>query len=93
MKHYKDSQNNLYAYELDGSQDHLIPSDFVPITDAEAEVIREEQNLAIITKLSYQEKRLMEYPSFVDQFDLLYHGGYDAWKTSIQAIKDKYPKS
>jgi len=92
MKHYRDSQNTLYAYELDGSQDHLIPSDFVLITDAEAEVIREEQRLARVAAFGYQEKRLMEYPSFADQFDLLYHGGYDAWKAAIQIVKDKYPK-
>lgn len=24
--------------------------------------------------------------------DTLYHGGYDAWKASIQAIKDQFPK-
>lgn len=40
----------------------------------------------------YQRNRAAEYPSFADQFDLLYHGGYEAWKASIQAIKDKYPK-
>lgn len=41
---------------------------------------------------SYRELRLTEYPSFADQFDLLYHGGYDAWRSAIQAVKDKYPK-
>jgi hypothetical protein len=41
----------------------------------------------------YQYKRALEYPSFADQFDLLYHGGYDAWKSAIQSIKDKYPKN
>lgn len=40
MKTYKDTNNNLWAYELDGSQDHLIPSDFIQITDEEAESIR-----------------------------------------------------
>lgn len=40
----------------------------------------------------YKDLRVKEYPSFADQFDLLYHGGYDAWKESIQKIKDKYPK-
>jgi hypothetical protein len=40
----------------------------------------------------YQRLRAKEYPSFVDQFDLLYHGGYDAWKTAIDVIKNKYPK-
>jgi hypothetical protein len=40
----------------------------------------------------YQRKRAEEYPSFADQFDLLYHGGYDVWKQAIDQIKDKYPK-
>ena len=40
----------------------------------------------------YKYQRASEYPSFADQFDLLYHGGYDAWKAAIQAVKDKYPK-
>ena len=41
---------------------------------------------------TYADKRRAEYPSFADQFDLLYHGGMDAWKAAIQAVKDKYPK-
>ena len=40
----------------------------------------------------YQRLREKEYPSFADQFDLLYHGGYDAWKVEIDKVKDKYPK-
>lgn len=40
----------------------------------------------------YKIQRAAEYPSFAEQFDLLYHGGYDAWKSVIQAVKDKYPK-
>jgi len=40
----------------------------------------------------YQRKRAAEYLSIVDQLDTLYHGGYDAWKATVQAIKEKYPK-
>lgn len=40
----------------------------------------------------YKYKRAAEYPSIVDQLDILYHGGYDAWKAAIKAVKDKYPK-
>lgn len=40
----------------------------------------------------YQRQRAREYPSFADQFDLLYHGGYDAWKSAIDEVKTKYPK-
>jgi len=43
MKTYKDTNNNLWAYEEDGSQDHLIPTDFILITEDEANVIRAEQ--------------------------------------------------
>ena len=43
--------------------------------------------------LTYAQKRASEYPSFADQFDLLFHGGMDAWKAAIQAVKDKYPKA
>lgn len=40
----------------------------------------------------YKIDRASEYPSIVDQLDDLYHNGYDGWKATIQAIKDKYPK-
>ena len=40
MKHYKDAQNNVYAYESDGSQDSFILPGLVAITDAEADALR-----------------------------------------------------
>ena len=40
----------------------------------------------------YQRDRAKAYPSFAEQFDTLYHGGYDAWKAEIDKVKDKYPK-
>ena len=40
----------------------------------------------------YQRDRAAAYPSFADQFDTLYHGGYDAWKASIDAVKAEFPK-
>ena len=40
----------------------------------------------------YSRLRAEEYPSIQDQLDILFHGGFDAWKAEIQAIKDKYPK-
>jgi hypothetical protein len=41
---------------------------------------------------TYKYQRAAEYPSFADQFDLLYHGGYDVWKAAIDVVKTKYPK-
>lgn len=49
--------------------------------------------LAQDAAVAYKELRASEYPSIVDQLDLLFHGGIDGWKTVIQAVKDKYPKS
>jgi hypothetical protein len=47
---------------------------------------------AEIDAKAYQGQRAAEYPSIADQLDTLYHGGFDAWKATIQAVKDKYPK-
>ena len=43
--------------------------------------------------INYVVQRQSEYPPIAEQLDTLYHGGYDAWKAEIQAIKDKYPKA
>ena len=42
---------------------------------------------------SYKSKRRAEYPNTEDQLDTIYHSGVAGWKTTIKAIKDKYPKS
>lgn len=41
---------------------------------------------------AYKEQRARAYPSIPDQLDLLYHGGLDAWKAAIEAVKQEYPK-
>jgi hypothetical protein len=53
MKIYKDLNNNLYAYESDGSQDSIIPSDYILITDEEADAIRQ---ASILPQTTYQNK-------------------------------------
>jgi hypothetical protein len=47
---------------------------------------------AYIAANAYKVQRALEYPSFADQFDTIFHEGIDAWKAQIQAVKDKYPK-
>ena len=47
---------------------------------------------AKISENEYKEKRKQEYPSIEDQLDDIYHNGIDGWKTTIKAVKDKYPK-
>ena len=40
----------------------------------------------------YYRKRGLEYPSVVDQLDIMYHEGFEGWRAKIKEIKDKYPK-
>jgi hypothetical protein len=46
-----------------------------------------------VVEPSYVELRATEYPSYADQFDKIYHEGVEAWKTEVQAVKDKHPKT
>jgi hypothetical protein len=41
---------------------------------------------------TYKYQRAKAYPSIPDQLDLLYHGGMDAWKAAITAVKEEFPK-
>ena len=93
MKHYIDNKTKeVFAYEADGSQDDYIPKDLVSITDADLKTLREEQEQARLDALTYKENRAEAYPSMADQLDDIYHNGVDAWKATIKAVKDKYPK-
>ena len=67
-----------------------LSSDTKP-TEAEidAEVVRLQNDY---DNKEYQRKRAAEYPSIVDQLDDIYNNGIDAWKATIKATKDKYPK-
>jgi hypothetical protein len=62
--------------------------------DANGDIVvyNKEAVQALVNANAYIAKRQAEYPSLPDQFDLIYHQGLEAWKTAIQAVKDKYPK-
>ena len=55
--------------------------------EAQAELDRQEY-----LKVKYKDDRKMDYPSYADQLDTIYHQGIDAWKAEIKAVKAKYPK-
>ena len=66
-------------------------NDTTPI--AEADILAKQKELqTAYDNNKYQRDRASEYPSIVDQLDDLYHNGIDGWKTTIKAVKDKYPK-
>ena len=47
----------------------------------------------LTTANAHIDPRVKEYPSIREQLDDIYHNGIDGWKTTIKAIKDKYPKA
>ena len=71
------------AFKEDGTKITLVQSDI----DAARATINAEY-----AALEYSRNRAAEYPSVVDQLDLIYHSGIDAWKAKIKETKDKYPK-
>ena len=78
---YKLYPNVVYINdEVPYDQDNNVITINVSLVDAE------------VAKYAYIGQRQQEYPSIVDQLDTLYHGGYDAWKASIDVVKNKYPK-
>jgi hypothetical protein len=98
MKLYKDSSNNIFAYELDGSQDHLIGNK-IAITEEEVTSIHNQKTQDELDKLTYDEKRALEYPRIGDQLDMLWHaidsGTLDKtsdFYTTLKQVKDTYPK-
>lgn len=91
MKIYKDKNNNLFAYEIDGTQDNIIPSDYKLLIDEEAEAIRASK----IVLPTYQELRAAEYPPMSDYLDGIAKGNQAQVQTYIDAclaVKAKYPK-
>lgn len=76
----------LYPQVVTIRGDEAFDGDGNPVTYDEAVV------QAHIDANAYKGQRAAEYPSIADQLDTLYHGGFDAWKATIQAVKDKYPK-
>ena len=83
---WSDSKNKIYANLIvhDGGTK---PTE-KECTDGLAALIAEWE----LENDSYKSKRRAEYPDIEDQLDTIYHSGVAGWKTTIKAIKDKYPK-
>jgi len=64
-----------------------VPKPTLQEVDAELQRLQAEYD-----RKDYQRQRAEAYPSIEEQLDLMFHGGYDAWKAQIQAIKDQFPK-
>ena len=47
---------------------------------------------ALVAANAYKQQRATAYPSIADQLDTIYHQGLDAWKATILAVKEEFPK-
>ena len=75
-----------YKWLTEVSDDIILPT--------EEEIVQKVAELEYQEEVNeYQRQRAAEYPSYADQFDQIYHEGVDAWKATVQAVKDKYPKA
>ena len=97
---YKISFKSIIRTNTNGSESG-IPED--PANSDYQQFIQDvaEQGIGIVegpdvVEPSYAELRTSEYPSREDQFDMMYWdkvNGTTTWEDTIQAIKDKYPKT
>lgn len=68
------------------------------IVNGKTEIMSDEEETKIklewasYTGPTYAQLRAKAYPPIADQLDTIFHGGIDAWRAEIQAIKTKYPK-
>ena len=76
----------LYSSVVTIRGDEAFDADGNPVAYDEAAV------QAYIDANAYKAQRAAAYPSIADQLDLLYHGGMDAWKAAITAVKEEFPK-
>ena len=65
--------------------------DTTPIADADI-LAKQKELQTDYDNNAYQRSREKAYPPIADQLDDIYHNGIDAWKATIKAVKDKYPK-
>jgi len=95
MKHYKDNQGNIYAYEEDGSQDHLIKPELIPIQASEIEPLVRAKQEAEFNAQDYYRKRINSYPElgeFVDAWVKNDQAALEEYRQKCLAVKSKYPK-
>ena len=96
MKYFKDTNGEVFAYELDGSQNHLIGNK-IAITEEEALILAAEYQKKVTDSFNdtYDKKRRAEYPSFFDYLDAVVKNDnvqLQEYIDKCNAVKLKYPK-
>jgi hypothetical protein len=70
MKYFKSPDNKVYAFEADGSQDHLIWKNFVAITEEEAKAIsaaeKEQRQKEWLASQPSKEEQIAQLQAIID---------------------------
>jgi hypothetical protein len=82
---FKDNNDGYYQFDWDGVSG--LPEWTKGMTAVEVVAVP-----VLVPIPAYKGQRAAAYPSIPDQLDLLYHGGMDAWKAAITAVKEEFPK-
>lgn len=86
-----------YPFTWEDVGDTATPDGLVALSKSEKESIAKEwnenwkQRLAIEWLRNRQDK-VDGYPPITEQLDKMYHDGFDAWRATIKAVKDRFPK-
>ena len=96
IKLYKDTDNNIYNYPVDGSQDNLIGNK-VAITQEEANsiVVEKFKHQGILPIPEYVIQRSNTYPSLKEFADAWVKNdtvALEEYRQTCLAVKAKYPK-
>jgi hypothetical protein len=95
MKYYKNSLNEIFAYEADGSQDHVIPKEYIAVAKEQADELIATRTQATFNALDYAQKRRAKYPPVTDYLDAVVkddQAAIAAYIAACQTVKAKYPK-
>lgn len=96
MKHYINPKTKeIFAFEEDGSQDHLITKKLKEITLEQRDELIQQKQTDTFNSLSYIEKRKLEYPPMEDYLDAVVKGDQALIQEYIEkclAVKEKYTK-
>ena len=68
------------------------PLEEVQILVDSGDAVLHESHIELVDSCRYASTRRAKYPDVGDQLDQIFHEGIDAWKETIQAVKDAHPK-
>ncbi len=93
MKYYKDENNQVYAYEADGSQDEYIKEGLIPISQQEATSITNPPETPEQALERIRQQRKTAYENESDPLFFKAQRGeatMEEWLAKVDEIKQRY---